>query len=741
MRINAKAATLIAALLVSSTALAHPHATSPDHPHAAPASSTTAAAAASHASALDVARSLLMLREAAGLSVSPSGRYAAYQIRRANLQTNSYDAWWEVRSLDGPVSRVRVDDGGDPTWGRVRTNQRPSMHWDVLTARWSPDETWIAYLKRHGGEVQIWRARIDGAEAMQVTHAEGDVLDFVWSPDGRSIIYTTSASRKAADTAFEQERKSGFLLDDRFDPVTSWEPIRTRGNAPPPCCESIDVVTGQTRAATSAEIAHFGVDRPPPAHSQTFGTMLMWTARTQGAPPPAFAPASGQPPLTQWERRASDGSSILLAFADSELQGISGPVRLFARASEATPFVACSEPTCAGSIAEAWRAPNGDVVYSRREGYRESAYAFYAWRPGQAPRRLFQTQDLFYDCNQAQDRLICFTEGTLAPQTMVSIDMQSGARTTLLDLNPEYDRAARQPAERLEWTSPAGHQDFGYFIRPAGNVHKPYPLVIVQYRAVGFLRGGQGDFSPIQAYARAGLGVFMVDRPENVDLLRRVADDVEIERQSWQGLRERRDIFAALERGIDLLVRRGDVDPHRIGISGLSDGAATTEYAVGHSNRFRAASVSGGSWEPILFYMASPQARAELTLYGMGQPGSSDDRSWDGVSMTRNAAAINTPLLIQSADREIGMFLQPLATLQSLHKPVEAYVFSDEYHVMWQPQHRMAMYERNLDWFRFWLQGYEDPNPGKREQYLRWHLMRDAGASGASSPTGEAAPH
>lgn len=35
-------------------------------------------------------------------------------------------------------------------------------------------------------------------------------------------------------------------------------------------------------------------------------------------------------------------------------------------------------------------------------------------------------------------------------------------------------------------------------------------------------------------------------------------------------------------------------------------------------------------------------------------------------------------------------------------------------------------YERNLDWFRYWLQGYEDPNPAKAEQYKHWEAMCDA---------------
>jgi hypothetical protein len=34
---------------------------------------------------------------------------------------------------------------------------------------------------------------------------------------------------------------------------------------------------------------------------------------------------------------------------------------------------------------------------------------------------------------------------------------------------------------------------------------------------------------------------------------------------------------------------------------------------------------------------------------------------------------------------------------------------------------------RNIDWFRFWLQGYEDPNPVKKQQYAHWREMRVAG--------------
>jgi uncharacterized protein (DUF736 family) len=43
--------------------------------------------------------------------------------------------------------------------------------------------------------------------------------------------------------------------------------------------------------------------------------------------------------------------------------------------------------------------------------------------------------------------------------------------------------------------------------------------------------------------------------------------------------------------------------------------------------------------------------------------------------------------------------------------------------------------QRNYDWFRFWLQDYEDPNPGKIEQYARWRGMRDAWQKAKAQPS------
>ena len=106
-------------------------------------------------------------------------------------------------------------------------------------------------------------------------------------------------------------------------------------------------------------------------------------------------------------------------------------------------------------------------------------------------------------------------------------------------------------------------------------------------------------------------------------------------------------------------------------------------------------------------------------------PASRDDRAfWKPQSLALNADHIDTPLLMQLADREYILALEGFTALREFEKPVEMYVYPDEYHYKWQPAHRLAVYERNVDWFDFWLRGRTDPDSAKASQYQRWEAMR-----------------
>ncbi|HYD04230.1 MAG TPA: hypothetical protein VEC60_00810, partial [Reyranella sp.] len=55
--------------------------------------------------------------------------------------------------------------------------------------------------------------------------------------------------------------------------------------------------------------------------------------------------------------------------------------------------------------------------------------------------------------------------------------------------------------------------------------------------------------------------------------------------------------------------------------------------------------------------------------------------------------------------------------------PVELFAYPHESHTKLQPRHRYAVYRRYLDWFRYWLQDYRDPDPAVEGQYRRWDAL------------------
>lgn len=97
---------------------------------------------------------------------------------------------------------------------------------------------------------------------------------------------------------------------------------------------------------------------------------------------------------------------------------------------------------------------------------------------------------------------------------------------------------------------------------------------------------------------------------------------------------------------------------------------------------------------------------------------------WTPMAMSLNPERVKAPILMQLPSEEYLLSLEAFTALKDQHRPVELYVFPEERHVKSQPAHRLAIYERVLDWFDFWFFGKIDPASEKAAQYERWRAMR-----------------
>lgn len=592
-------------------------------------------------------------------AVSPDRTMIAVSIRRASVTDDDYCTGIILIEPDGTPTIIDAGRGAsffrfDEFYGK---SGFPTGVTKLITPRWSSDGQWLAYLKSVQGHLSLWvwekRSRI----ARPLSSAADDVVDFRFAPDGDSIVFKARDDRRQK-SAIREEAKSGFRFDDRYFPFASSLPFPAGG--PLYRYQTIRMRDGVIQAASQAEQTQQLAD-------DTMG----------GDPKDVRA-------LIVEDEPGVERIAI----------GIAGKVQR------------CESLLCSAIDGEPWLSARGDVRFVRREGWASNEMAIYEWSAGsKEPRRRYSTPDLLLNCGPIGEDVLCGRESSRQPRHLDRIALNSGKSWTVFDPNPSFQRLILGRTERLRWKNDQGVECFGDLVYPPD--YKPehrYPLIVVQYESRGFLRGGTGDEYPIQLFARAGYLVLSIQRPRS-PLFGKGLSATERQRQQNEGFLERRSIMSAIETKVRQLIDAGLADPEQIGITGLSDGSTTVQYAALHSSLFSAAAVSGCCWEPSQTWLLGPSIQATYERFGW--PKSPDDKSamWADISLSRNAARVAFPLLVQAADGEYLVALEAVRALRATGSPVDLFVYPDELHIKRHPAHRASVYQRNLSWFDFWLRG------------------------------------
>ncbi|WP_231958691.1 Atxe2 family lasso peptide isopeptidase [Altererythrobacter sp. B11] len=606
-------------------------------------------------------------------TASPDGKKIAFQIRQGDPESNSYNLQMVVVDLTSTQKPLIVDEGGEiillKTGGLNGTASNTGVP-ATISPQWDSSGSSIYFLKRSNGRSQIWRASSNRRESEQITSLPDDVDDFLLTDDRQTLIYTSVHQDLAHTQQLAGEAKIGYRYDARFVPLysnvpESFAPSKRRFYA-------LSLKSGNSVPLDSS-------------------TSELFEARTKSA-----LLATTRSGWKAWAT-ASDGrvgGSNTLSAVDER-----GQIRR------------CTHPTCTGIEALWWTADGKRVRYVTREGWANSATAIYEWSPGrQSPNRIYSTNDLLLDCQPSGSGVLCAREQSIHPRHIVYLDLEHDTPSTVFDPNPSFQQFALGQVERLRWRNSFGLEVFGDLVYPVGYQRgRRYPLVVVQYVSRGFLRGGVGDEVPIQVFANRGFAVLSIQRPDF-----RIPDDAaktRITRERWRlrGFRDRRSVLSAIEVAVRMLVNRGIVSRQQVGITGLSDGSSTVQFAALNSNYFKAGSVSGCCWDPFQDAFFGPSISD--TYHQIGWPALVDYRSafWRRISLIGNAHRVKFPILMQQADAEFRGAVASYTALRQAGKSPELYVYPGEYHIKWQPAHRLAVYVRNLTWFDYWLRNIGNP--------------------------------
>lgn len=652
---------------------------------------------------------LMLIRDIESIAVSPDGKYVAYQLRQANPTTNDYDIRWYVATTGNEGDPWKLGDAGDVKLMRNSIGAVNGSPVATSEAKWSPDSKWIAYLRSENGESQLWKSRWDGESQTRLTNLPADIREFEWSIDGNSLVVKLNQrTRDEIESVRNAEALSGFHLDERFLPIRSTAPIF------PDEKEFeiwvLDASTHRIRKAAPEEVLAYDKNSTLRSHLDFMNARLIQDELSAGLVGFAIA-------------------------ANDIINSVNPPLQLYASITgQADEIKACESPLCFGYIRSIWRSRDGgEIIFYKNEGVNFQGDGYYAWNPSSDVVRqiYFDPNVLVRDCAIGNIELFCRRESATETPQIVAINIESGSKRTVSSPNSSFDEYVLGKVQRVEWPNSAISDDYpdtgyGYLVYPPNyDASQSYPLVVVQYVARGFLRGAVGDEYPIHALSAAGFVVFVFDRPRPWRLLARIADDDELARLLQENNhQDRRVVLASLTQGLEEVIAHANIDYSRVGISGLSDGANTTFYGLMFSKRFAVAVTSSGPWDPVSFYLSNRRIRNSISKWGLGDPRNEGEELWATLAPSWNAEMIDAPLLINVADRELNSAMPTITMLQELNRPVDAYVYPNEYHIKWQPHHRLAIYRRNLQWFRFWLLNEQVQDPIDPEQYTRWRKMR-----------------
>ena len=151
-------------------------------------------------------------------------------------------------------------------------------------------------------------------------------------------------------------------------------------------------------------------------------------------------------------------------------------------------------------------------------------------------------------------------------------------------------------------------------------------------------------------------------------------------------------------------------------------------YLVQHKDRITAMTIAAGSWSAEEYYWPTRKGREAATMTQSDwrpKPVGEGREYWRNLDIAENIDQVEAPILMHHSLSEAHIALRFMRHLDDEGKPYDAYVFANELHSKWQPAHLHAIQQRNVDWFRFWLQDYEDASPEKQEQYQRWRVLRE----------------
>jgi len=633
---------------------------------------------------------LMALKSAGSPQISPDGTKVAYTVTETDFEQDAY------------VTQIWLADVATGQTFQMTRGKKSSSG-----PAWSPDGRWLAFTSsRVEDKSQLFVINPGAGEAIQLTKCETGVNGYAWSPDGKTIAFTATdpEAKEAKDRKdfygdYEVVRKeyrfTHLWTVDLAEALKAPQPGRRLTSGRDWTVSGFEWSPDGTKIAFSATVNSDLINS---------GTADVYVVDAGGDSVRRVVSQPGPDSVADW---SPDGRMILLASAMGQQDYFARNTRLAVVPAEGGPVRSLTDAFDENVYGANWTADG--IYFSAAQ--RTAAHLFKLDPVSLRITRVSAPDDAmvssfsfskdgkrmaFTASGPASLREVCVSEFPFKPRAL----------TRMTDQAAPYILGTR---EVISWKSQDGETIEGVLIKPAGfSPARKYALLCVIHGGpTGVdqpaLLGPDARYYPSDIWAARGALILKVNYRGSAGY------GEKFRRLNYRnlGVGDAWDVLS----GVDFLVKKGWVDPARVGCMGWSQGGYISAFLTTSSRAFKAISVGAGISDWATYYYNTDIT--PFTINYLGADPATDPQIYAKTSpMTyiKNAA---TPTLIQHGELDRRV---PIANGYELRQgltdrgvPVEMVVYKGFGHGISKPKAMRAVMQHNLAWFGHYIFG--DPKP------------------------------
>jgi dipeptidyl aminopeptidase/acylaminoacyl peptidase len=637
---------------------------------------------------------IYLLKNVTDPQISPDGKQVAYCLSGPDRESDETHISVYVAPLaaDAPARRF--------TFGKKDHSPR-----------WSPDGRYLAFVSDRGEKSQIFVAPLNGGEPRQVTHAKWGVGQPAWSPDSKRVAYsartgdyTEPKERKGVEKAaprvvkalrfrldgigfFDERRMHIFVADiesgeekqltsgDYFDDHPAWSPngrtiafVSDRGRNRNDRLWRTDVWTVPARGGRARKLTRSRGSAANPTYSPD-GRFIAYAGHENGDD---FAKNAHLMLIP-----ARGGASRSLS-AEVDQNVLGWPAFAFGRAFNWSPD---SRSIC-------FLALDRGTIAIFRSDLKNAA------RKALDGERQIDSFALTPDGKRAAFTAVWPNR----PRELYAAALDNGRRETNLSrANDDFlAQVSLGDVRRVTCKAPDGLEIESFVMFPPDYKRgQSYPLAIN-------VHGGPHSYHPATVAAtefhalNARGYVVLLPNPRGSTAYGEKFSGMVV--NDWAGA-DYEDILAAT----DDMVRRGIADPDRLYIGGYSYGGFMSSWAVGHTDRFRAALVGAPVSNLVSAFGTGDIPQVDIAEMG-GTPQNNMDWYVERSPVT-HLKKCNTPVLLIHHEGDLRCPIEQseeiFQALKVLRKEVEFVRYPGGFHTYntHAPSQTKDRIQRMVAWF------------------------------------------